>query len=130
MGQEKRNFQNILKILLRKNGYNVEQISRETGIPVAKIGHYKTGRRTPKNDFINKFVSGFNLSSQEKNEITMAIAIDRTPEVIKDNILELKNVKPIKLMEVPLFSSVSAGLGRETIAEPIDFISNTKDSWK
>lgn len=54
---------------MRKNGYNLEQISRETGIPVATIGHYKTGRRTPKNDFIDKFVSGFNLSSQEKMKL-------------------------------------------------------------
>ena len=126
--EKKKEFSKYLENFMKKNGYNLEQISRETGVPVATIGHYKTGRRTPKNDFIDKFVSGFNLNSQEKKEITMAIAIDRTPEVIKDNIFDLKNVKPIKLMEVPLFSSVSAGLGRETIAEPIDFISIPKIS--
>lgn len=124
--EKKKEFSKYLENFMKKNGYNLEHISRETGVPVATIGHYKTGRRTPKNDFIDKFVSGFNLSSQEKKEITMAIAIDKTPKVIKDNILELKNIKPIKLMEVPLFSSVSAGLGRETIAEPIDFISIPK----
>lgn len=129
--EEKKEFSKYMQKFLERNNYKLEYISEVTGVALATIGHYKTGIRTPKDDFVEKFIAEFNLSKTEAEKVRMAVALDRTPELIKNNYLnkneiKLGKIKPINLMEVPLFKSVSAGLGCDAVDDIYDFIAVPK----
>ena len=84
----------------------------------------------------DKFIEVFRLEKEESEKIKFAVAIDRTPELIKKNYnidkkniksnLDIKTAKPLELMEIPLYASVSAGLGCEKINEPLEYIAIPK----
>ncbi|MBN1469404.1 MAG: LexA family transcriptional regulator [Fusobacteriaceae bacterium] len=114
-------FSEFFNDFLNKKKYKLEYVASETGFSLAAIGHYKTGFRVPNDEFVEKFISTFYFSVEEGEHIRNIVNRDRTPERIRKQLdkLELQ----VKMRTIPVYSSVSAGLGRVPDAEPIDFIS-------
>lgn len=122
-------FGNYFKDFLDKKGYKLEYAADEIGVSFGLLGHYINGRRSPSYKFLDKFFKAFNISEPEQKRIMELVEFDKMPEELKkvrlnnkkDNIIEqLKD--PIKMMSVPVYSSVAAGLGFIPDAEPIEHI--------
>lgn len=129
--EEKKEVSKYIENFMQKHDYKLEYLADMTGASVAAIGHYKKGHRTPKDDFIEKFIEVFNLNEKEQNKLRMAVALDRTPEIIKKQLNNNKNeIIDIDFMVIPVYSSVSAGLGCEACAEPVDYITIPKINGK
>ena len=125
--EEKKEFAKYLEEFMQKNEYKLEYLADVTGASVSAIGHYKTGNRTPKDDFVDKFIEVFNLDKTEQNKIKLAVAMDRTPDIIKKQLNTIKNeVLDTDFMVIPVYNSVSAGLGCLACADPIDYITVPK----
>lgn len=129
--EEKKEFSKYLETFMQKHDYKLEYLADMTGASVSAIGHYKTGNRTPKDDFIEKFIEVFNLDSKEQNKIKLAVAMDRTPDIIKQQLNNKSNeIIDTDFMVIPVYSSVSAGLGCEACAKPVDYITIPKINGK
>ncbi|MGL6063866.1 MAG: LexA family protein [Fusobacteriaceae bacterium] len=125
----KTEFSKYLSEFLVKTGYKLEYVSTKTNASLSAVGFYKNGDRTPKDDFINNFIKAFSLNKEIIKEI---IERDRTPKNILNKLDELEKLKntaisingkdEIEMMRVPLYSSVSAGIGKCPEAVPIDYI--------
>lgn len=125
--EEKKEFSKYLETFMQKHDYKLEYLADMTGASVSAIGHYKTGNRTPKDDFIEKFIEVFNLDSKEQNKIKLAVAMDRTPDIIKQQLNNKSNeIIDTDFMVIPVYNSVSAGLGCLACADPIDYITVPK----
>lgn len=125
--EEKKEVSKYIEDFMQKHDYKLEYLADMTGASVAAIGHYKKGHRTPKDDFIEKFIEVFNLNEKEQTKLKMAVALDRTPEIIKKQLNNKKNeIINTDFMIIPIYSSVSAGLGCMACAEPIDYITVPK----
>lgn len=125
--EEKKEFAKYLEEFMQKNEYKLEYLADVTGASVSAIGHYKTGNRTPKDDFVDKFIEVFNLDKTEQNKIKLAVAMDRTPDIIKKQLNTIKNeVLDTDFMVIPVYNSVSAGLGCLACADPVDYITVPK----
>ena len=125
--EEKKEFAKYLEEFMQKNEYKLEYLADVTGASVSAIGHYKTGNRTPKDDFVDKFIEVFNLDKTEQNKIKLAVAMDRTPDIIKKQLNTKKNeVLDTDFMVIPVYNSVSAGLGCLACADPVDYITVPK----
>lgn len=125
--KEKKEVSKYIEDFMQKYDYKLEYLADMTGASVAAIGHYKKGHRTPKNDFIERFIEVFNLDKEEQNKLKLAVALDRTPEIIKKQLNNQKNkIIDTEFMTIPVFASVSAGLGCDINSEPIDYITIPK----
>ena len=124
---EKR-FSKFLEEFLRKNQFTLDYVAEMTDSSFSSIGHYKRGTRIPSEEFIEKFLKAFNFSEAEKKEIRYMASVDRSPKLIKEllnrkedeTIILSDNI--IEMMEIPLFSSASAGFGYITEQEPEEYI--------
>lgn len=114
-------FSEFFNSFLNQRKYKLEYVASETGFSLAAIGHYKTGFRIPNDDFVEKFIEAFHFPVEESEHIKDIVNRDRTPERIKKHLdkLELQ----VRMRTIPVYASVSAGLGRVPDSEPIDFIS-------
>lgn len=128
--EEKKEVSKYIENFMQKHDYKLEYLADMTGASVAAIGHYKKGHRTPKDDFIEKFIEVFNLNEKEQNKLRMAVALDRTPEIIKKQLNNKNEIIDTDFMVIPVYSSVSAGLGCEACAEPVDYITIPKINGK
>lgn len=128
--EEKKEVSKYIENFMQKYDYKLEYLADMTGASVAAIGHYKKGHRTPKDDFIEKFIEVFNLNEKEQNKLRMAVALDRTPEIIKKQLNNKNEILDTDFMVIPVYSSVSAGLGCEACAEPVDYITIPKINGK
>lgn len=127
--EEKKEVSKYIEDFMQKHDYKLEYLADMTGASIAAIGHYKKGHRTPKDDFIEKFIEVFNLNEKEQNKLRLAVALDRTPEIIKKQLNNQKNeIIDTDFMVIPVYSSVSAGLGCEICSDPIDYITIPKTS--
>lgn len=127
--EEKKEVSKYIEDFMQKHDYKLEYLADMTGASVAAIGHYKKGHRTPKDDFIEKFIEVFNLNEKEQNKLRLAVALDRTPEIIKKQLNNQKNeIIETDFMVIPVYGSVFAGLGCEICSEPIDYITIPKTS--
>lgn len=125
--KEKKEVSKYIEDFMQKYDYKLEYLADMTGASVAAIGHYKKGHRTPKDDFIERFIEVFNLNKEEQNKLKLAVALDRTPEIIKKQLNNQKNkIIDTEIMTIPVFASVSAGLGCDINSEPIDYITIPK----
>lgn len=106
---------------MKKNNYKLEYIAELTNTSVAAIGHYKTGFRTPKDDFVETFIKIFNLKNEEEKKFRLAVALDKTPEIIKKQ-LNNKNT----LLDVDKTINVTIEKEKDTLYEYIDKIAPEK----
>lgn len=112
MKDEKKEFAKYIENFMAKTDYKLEYIAEQTGASTSAVGHYKTGTRTPKDDFVEKFISAFHFKDEEIEKIRMAVAIDRTPDIIKKQYM-VSEVKPLNdsLISIPVLAKASAGNG-------------------
>ncbi|MGL5124071.1 MAG: LexA family protein [Fusobacteriaceae bacterium] len=125
----KTEFSRYLSEFLMETGYKLEYVSTKTNASLSAVGFYKNGDRTPKDDFIDNFIKAFSLDEEIIKEI---IARDRTPkniltkldklEKLKNTVVNFSGREELEMMRVPLYSSVSAGIGKFPEAVPIDYI--------
>ncbi len=111
-------FSNYLKNKLEEKNLKLEYVSELTDFSFGMIGHYVNARRQPSYKFLNSYFKAFNISTEEQKEVLEMVELDKMPQEMHD----LKN-RTINIRTIPVYSSVSAGLGRIPDAEPIDFIS-------
>lgn len=108
----------LIKEQREKLGYSTNYAEIITGINKADISRIENGLKKKINPiYLKKLASALKMNQVEL--FNLAGFID--DEYLVSNV-NLNNIKNIKMIEIPLYSSVSAGLGCETISEPIDFI--------
>lgn len=130
-------FGNYLKEFLEKKGYKLEYAADEIGVSFGLLGHYINGRRSPSYKFLEKFFKAFNINELQQRNIMKMVETDKMPEELKKLKEEKKDINylsskddffqklndPIKMITIPVFCSVAAGIGRIPDIEPIDYIS-------
>ena len=99
-------------------GYSTNYIETNTGINKADLSRIENGKKKKINPIYLKELSKI-LNINQIELFNLAGFID--DKYLKSN-LDINTIKEIELMEVPLFASVSAGLGCEAVGDPIDFI--------
>ncbi|MGL5575409.1 MAG: LexA family protein [Sarcina sp.] len=113
---------NILGIVVKKlreeKGYTQLELAKKANIGSGTLGDIESGRNKSTVKTLNKIAEALNLNKEEKNKLDEAF-LGR--EIKKESLMEqLKD--PIKMMVIPVYSSVAAGMGYIPDAEPVDFI--------
>lgn len=107
-----------LKIFREKRGLSMEQLAEKAKVSKGIIGEIERNKTRSSVKTLNKIAEALELTSTEKTKLDEAF-LGR--EIKKDYITEqLKD--PIKMMIIPVYSSVAAGMGYIPDAEPVDFI--------
>lgn len=107
-----------LKLLRESRNMSMEELANKAGVSKGIIGEIERDKTKSTIKTLNKIALALNLNKEEKNKLDEAF-LGR--EIKKDYIIEqLKD--PIKMMVIPVYSSVAAGMGYIPDAEPVDFI--------
>lgn len=107
-----------LKMLRESRNVSMEELANKAGVSKGIIGEIERDKTRSTVKTLNKIAVALELTKEEKNKLDEAF-LGR--EIKKDNIIDqLKD--PIKMMSVPVYSSVAAGLGFIPDAEPIEHI--------
>lgn len=108
----------VVKKLREEKGYTQLELAKKANIGSGTLGDIESGRNKSTVKTLNKIAVALDLNKEEKNKLDEAF-LGR--EIKKYNIVEqLKD--PIKMMVIPVYSSVAAGMGYIPDAEPVDFI--------
>lgn len=108
----------VVKKLREEKGYTQLELAKKANIGSGTLGDIESGRNKSTVKTLNKIAIALDLNKEEKTKLDEAF-LGR--EIEKSNIIEqLKD--PIKMMVIPVYSSVAAGMGYIPDAEPIDFI--------
>ena len=108
----------VVKKLREEKGYTQLELAKKANIGSGTLGDIESGRNKSTVKTLNKIAVALDLNKEEKNRLDEAF-LGR--EIKKYNIVEqLKD--PIKMMVIPVYSSVAAGMGYIPDAEPVDFI--------
>ncbi|MEE0137993.1 XRE family transcriptional regulator [Fusobacterium ulcerans] len=108
----------LLKNKREKLGYTSSYIETRTGIDKADLSRIENGKKKKINPIYLKELSNI-LEINQLELFNLAGFID---DIYLKNNLDITTLKPVKLIEVPLFANVSAGLGCEAISDPVDYI--------
>lgn len=113
-----KNLAITLKLLRESRSMSMEELANKAGISKGIIGEIERDKTQSTVKTLNKIATALNLNKEEKNKLDGAF-LGR--EIKKDYIQEqLKD--PIRMMVIPVYSSVAAGMGYIPDADPIDFI--------
>ncbi|MGL5051425.1 MAG: helix-turn-helix domain-containing protein, partial [Fusobacteriaceae bacterium] len=107
-----------LKVLREKKGLSMEQLAEKAKISKGIIGEIERDKTRSTVKTLNKIAKALELSELEKNDLDNAFL---GKDAKSRNMVEHLN-DPIKMMSVPVFSSVAAGLGFIPDCEPMDYI--------
>lgn len=107
-----------LKMLREKKGLSMEQLAEKAKVSKGIIGEIERDKTRSTVKTLNKIADALELTISEKNDLDNAFLQKNTSDI---NVLSIGD--PIKMMVIPVFSSVAAGMGYIPDAEPIDFIS-------
>ncbi|WP_052193887.1 LexA family transcriptional regulator [Cetobacterium sp. ZOR0034] len=107
-----------LKMLREKKGLSMEQLAEKAKVSKGIIGEIERDKTRSTVKTLNKIANALELTIAEKNDLDNAFLQKNTSDI---NVLNIGD--PIKMMVIPVFSSVAAGMGYIPDAEPIDFIS-------
>ena len=66
MKDERKELAKYIENFMARHDYKLEYIAEQTGASTSAVGHYKTGTRTPKDHFIDKFIEVFHLGEEKK----------------------------------------------------------------
>ncbi|MBR8749969.1 LexA repressor [Fusobacterium sp. DD29] len=129
--EEQKEVAKYIENFMQKTQYKLEVIANMTGASLSSVGHYKTGKRTPKDDFIDKFIEVFNLDREESEKLKLAVALDRTPDEIKKKLESIPNIKKIddSLIRIPVMAVASAGNGCLNFSESTKSIMIRKNGF-
>lgn len=101
-----------------KLGYSTNHIEIHTGINKADLSRIENGKKKKINPLYLKELAKI-LKLNQIELFNLAGFID---DKYLDSNVDIESIKNIKLMEIPLYASVSAGLGCEKINEPLEYI--------
>lgn len=107
------NLNELLKYYRERKGYSISQLANESGVPrttIYTIESTSTARTTT----LSKLAIALNLTKEETSELMKTLL----PTSYQDK----NSSDDIELMSIPLYNSVSAGLGCQAIEEPVDWI--------
>ncbi|MGL5595458.1 MAG: XRE family transcriptional regulator [Cetobacterium sp.] len=120
----------LLKNLRNKKGYSLVKLQELSGVTQGYISDIENEKKNviPKKDKLDELLKALSPTQKEKEEIiklySELILTDEMLQVIANSndsiVRQLKD--PIKMMVIPVYSSVAAGMGYIPDAEPIDFI--------
>mgnify|MGYP000052146535 CR=1 FL=1 len=129
--EEQKEVAKYIENFMQKTEYKLEVIANMTGASLSSVGHYKTGKRTPKDDFIDKFIEVFKLDKEEREKLKMAVALDRTPDEIKKKLESIPNIKRLDdtLINIPVRAIASAGNGCLNFGEDIKTVMIRKNGF-
>lgn len=114
---------NSLGITIKKyretRGLTQLELAKKANIGSGTLGDIERGVNKSTIKTLNKIATALNLNTQEKEELENAF-LGKKKNKANDFIEQLKD--PIKMMSVPVYSSVAAGLGFIPDSEPIEYI--------
>lgn len=109
----------IVKRFRESRNMTQAELAKMAGVGSGTIGEIESGKRRCTIKTLDKIAKALELTSEEKNRLDNAFM---GREIKKDYILEqIKD--PIKMMTIPVYESVAAGVGVIPDAQPIDYIS-------
>lgn len=109
-----------IKKLREDRGLTQIELAQKAKIGSGTLGDIESGRNKSTVKTIAKIAAALNLS-QEENSLLEASFLGKE---IKKNSNFIEQIRePIKMMTIPVYSSVAAGCGYIPDAEPIDYIS-------
>ena len=112
----------LLKKLREEKNLTVKELAEKAEINPSTISEIERGANKAKNPTLEKICKGLNLTQAEREKVfATLLPEDIGKRMIKGN-LYLSSVKDIELMEIPLYSSVSAGLGCSIYEYPLDWV--------
>ena len=113
---------NLLKKRREELGYSTNYIEIHTGINKADLSRIENGKKKKINPLYLKELSNI-LKLNQIQLFNIAGFIDDKYIAIKENLMIEQLKDPMKMMLIPIFSSVAAGMGYIPEADPIDFLS-------
>ncbi|MBR8701636.1 LexA repressor [Fusobacterium sp. DD29] len=129
-------FRSFLKSKREALGLSQNKFSKMVGITQSYYNGVERGeiKNPPSEEVIEKFISTLLLTPEEGNKLRYLAAIERTPDIILEELEKLTNErtqahqKAVREQSdkdalIPLFSRISAGVGAVTDEEPVDYIS-------
>ena len=129
-------FRSFLKSKREALGLSQNKFSKMVGITQSYYNGAERGeiKNPPSEEVIEKFISTLLLTPEEGNKLRYLAAIERTPDIILEELEKLTNErtqahqKAVREQSdkdalIPLFSRISAGVGAVTDEEPVDYIS-------
>ncbi|MCF0161397.1 MAG: helix-turn-helix domain-containing protein [Fusobacterium necrophorum] len=118
-------FPTFLKSFMSEKNYDITFLCKKIKISEILLNNYLSGIETPNNDFVDNFIKVFKISHIEAEHIKAYIDYDnnfKDPLAISNVDFELS----YELMEIPVYSSVSAGYGYSPESLPIKYVSIPK----
>ncbi|MEG3014894.1 MAG: LexA family transcriptional regulator [Cetobacterium sp.] len=114
-----------LSLLIKKfrdaKGWSQIELAQKAGVGSGTIGEIESGKRKSSMKTLSKIAAALDLTQEQKLSIELAF-IDKDIEIKKDIEVFNQFKDPIKMMTIPVFESVAAGIGYIAEAEPIDYI--------
>lgn len=112
---------NLLKKRREELGYSTNYIEIHTGINKADLSRIENGKKKKINPLYLKELS--NILKLNQIELFNIAGFIDDKYAIKENLMIEQLKDPMKMMLIPIFSSVAAGMGYIPEADPIDFLS-------
>lgn len=109
-----------LKVLREKRGLSMEQLAEKANVSKGIIGEIERNKTRSSVKTLNKIALALELTQEEKNKLDAAF-LGREIGYEKEIKKQLKD--PIKMITIPVYESVAAGMGYIPEATPIDYIS-------
>lgn len=107
-----------LKMLREKRGLSMEQLAEKAKVSKGIIGEIERNKTRSSVKTLNKIAAALELNRIEKTKLDNAfLGKDSNGNYILGHYID-----PVKMMVIPVFSSVAAGMGYIPDAEPVDFI--------
>lgn len=114
----------LLKSLRQKKGYSLVKLQDISGVSQGYISEIEVGSKgvVPKKDKLEKIMEALEVTRSQKEEflklyLDMVLTNDMKDLLKSSN--NISEIEDVELVEVPLYASVSAGLGCETCNEAI-----------
>ena len=137
----KENFGDILKKIREEKGFSLRQLGIKTGISHSYISEIEKNRFF-KRETIEKLIKALEIGKEERDLILKKLDYSNTPDEVLKELERLKKerkqpelpIEPRRIesnidlncsyKQIPLYSSISAGLGLEELdSDEIEFIS-------
>ncbi len=129
-------FKTYIKTKRETLGLSQNKVSKLAGITQSYYNGIERGeiKNPPSEEVLDSLIKVLLLTPSEGEKLKYLAAIERTPDIILNELKRLSDEKELSKRRVikdisnnntliPLFSRISAGIGLVTDEEPVDFIS-------
>lgn len=134
-------FKSFVKDRRTKLGYSQNKFSKLIGITQSYFNSIERGevKNPPSEEVLEKIITGLELDTKEGESLKYLAAIERTPDIIKEELARARNeinklesaregngafdTNLLDLTNIPVFERVSAGTGALNDGEVTDYLS-------